>query len=666
MNPHSNKSKNFALAAFAVMPFILLTGCANMSTSSAIDSTGAATIAGTVHGGIQPVANATVYLYAAGTTGYGTGAKLLQQSSTDANGNFNLTNYTCPGQPIPAQLYIIASGGQPTTGTTNSAAAFMAALGPCPTVKLSNPTLNVNEVTTIASMFAVQQFFTPGGSNGLGMIGTTPGNTTGMATAFATAKNLVNLTNGTAIASTTSTGPVVGFTTAPVVTITPEQAKINTLANILAACINTSGAGSPNCTTLFSNVSSSTVVDTLEAAYYLATNPTDTVGGTSKISTVYGLSASQPPFAPALNSAPADWTIGVTYGSKSTSTGGAYFLSNPAYIAIDAIGNVWVTNTAAGSTSLSEMSALGLPLTQALSTSGTLTGPRNTVIDPSGNIWVENALGSSVLEYTLSGSTNTFTTSAGPNVLASDGSGNIFVGTSAPALPNLVLIPANSSSGTTPTTLSSSASVGANSTLAIDAHENLWVSNAGNTATVQFLCTPAGSLPTACTGTSTTAGGQTSPAAVSVDRNNNIWVGNLNNASVSEIAASTTSMITGVSGSPFSGGGITNPISSTIDGLGNYWATNNGNPGGVGELSAAGTALAPSAGFAHTYAGSYGIAVDGSGNVWIGNANATASPSANGFVTEIVGAAGPLLTPLSAELPSSLLGTRPSYVGTRP
>jgi hypothetical protein len=237
----------------------------------------AAGISGIVHGGRQPIIGATVKLWAAGNAGYGSTTTSLQSTTTDSNGNFSFhtgsgATYSCPSVSSSTEsqyIYITSSGGQPTTGVTNSAAALMLALGNCSTVLAANPSVVVNEVTTVASMFALQQFFKPSGS-GLGSFGTSSTNITGLANAFATVNNLVNINSGTANLSTTATGTVaVGYS--PVVTITPEQSKINTIANILAACVNSSGSGAP-CSTLFSGVNSTAALDTLQAAYYLAVN----------------------------------------------------------------------------------------------------------------------------------------------------------------------------------------------------------------------------------------------------------------------------------------------------------------------------------------------------------------------------------------------------------
>ena len=89
---------------------------------------------GSVHGGQQPVTGASIQLYAAGTTGYGTSATALLTSPvvTDSSGSFSITgDYTCPSST--SQLYLVATGGNPglAAGTNNAALALMAALGPC-------------------------------------------------------------------------------------------------------------------------------------------------------------------------------------------------------------------------------------------------------------------------------------------------------------------------------------------------------------------------------------------------------------------------------------------------------------------------------------------------------------------------------------------------------
>jgi len=189
----------------------------------------------------------------------------------------------------------------------------------------------------------------------------------------------------------------------------------------------------------------------------------------------------------------------------------------------------------------------------------------------------------------------------------------------------------------------------------------------------------------------TTAGGITGPEqAITIDNSNNIWVPNFPSSTtsttmtVSEIAHTSTSTIAGATGSPF-----TYTITSTkqilenatVDGSGNIWFTNEdtsttatADAGGLFEVSNAGVLLSPAAGFTHPFASTtstaielIGLAVDLSGNVWTVNNNqsgASSTSGANPILTELVGAAAPVVTPIAAGLPTTPGGT--STIGTKP
>ena len=122
-------------------------------------------ITGLVHGGQQPITGATVQMWAAGTTtGYGAGAIAVGSPvTTDSNGNFDLNPGGGGSAPCAdGQLnYITATGGssQGAGGTVNSAAALMLALPAlCNKVITGGLSIVINEVTTVASVWALQQF----------------------------------------------------------------------------------------------------------------------------------------------------------------------------------------------------------------------------------------------------------------------------------------------------------------------------------------------------------------------------------------------------------------------------------------------------------------------------------------------------------------------------
>ena len=111
-----------------------------------------------VSGGTTPVAvkNAEVQLYAAGQSDYGSsGTTLLAQAvTTDSKGAFSFT-FNCPAAPGDL-LYLVATGGDAGSGT-NSNIALMTALGSCNSTSFP-ATATVNEVTTIASAYALSGF----------------------------------------------------------------------------------------------------------------------------------------------------------------------------------------------------------------------------------------------------------------------------------------------------------------------------------------------------------------------------------------------------------------------------------------------------------------------------------------------------------------------------
>jgi hypothetical protein len=146
--------------------------------------------------------------------------------------------------------------------------------------------------------------------------------------------------------------------------------------------------------------------------------------------------------------------------------------------------------------------------------------------------------------------------------------------------------------------------------------------------------------------------------------NNGIWFANQTGTDLTLLNVSSTGTVTNPTGSPFGTSSYeTKPFYVAVDGAGNVWAPNSGSSAGAGvvEFSATGALLSPyqegSAtvrGFAHAgMASPTGIGIDPSGNVWMANKTTT-----NHSVFEIVGAAAPTITPISAGL-GSKIGTKP-------
>jgi len=394
---HSNEWLNSGVAAmkriivnFAVWTTVmlavlalgacLLTGCSVQPAASTITAPAASVVlSGHVHGGQQPVSGASIQLWAAGSGGYGSASTALLTPAvlSDANGNFNITDgYTCPS--ASTQVYITATGGNPglTAGTDNTALAMMTALGSCGNLQ-STTFISVNELTTVASVWSLSHYMSSSSA-----IGASATNATGLASAFASVNKVVN----------TTTGSLPG--TALPANATLPTAEIDTLADILAGCINSVGgvAGdSSPCGNLLSAATpagSSAPADTIEAAIDIARNP-----GTN-VAAIFALASANAPFQPALTSSPTDWMIGINY------VGGG--LSAPVAMAVDSTGNIWFAN--GGANSISELSSTGAAVSSAAGyTGGGLNVPSAIAIDLTGNVWVANSAGNSVSKFTSAG-----------------------------------------------------------------------------------------------------------------------------------------------------------------------------------------------------------------------------------------------------------------------
>ena len=281
-------------ALWSVLVFAMLctVGCQQLAIPVATGS-GSLSLQGSVHGGQQGISGSAIELYAVGTSGDGSSAipLLTKPVLTDAAGGFSLHGlYTCP--TANSTVYVVARGGNPglPAGTTNDAIALMALLGPCGAISATTP-INVNEVTTVGALWPMARF-----TNSASRIGFTLGDPA-FADAIETAQQLADTTTGLSPGAAVPDGYLV-----------PSN-KLNTLANILAACVNSSGGatgdGSP-CGTLFSLATLAgfdPVTDTITAALHIARTPTRNVAALLYLAPI------SPPFQPTLTSAPTDWTL---------------------------------------------------------------------------------------------------------------------------------------------------------------------------------------------------------------------------------------------------------------------------------------------------------------------------------------------------------------------
>ncbi len=400
--------KAIALAG-AGMAMAGLCGCGSAVVQEASKPTTlvAAALQGTVMGGQQPVAGVTIQLYQAGTTGYGSAATPLGPSVlTNAGGNFNLPSYTCA---VGSQVYLVGTGGHPTSLLTNNNLAMMVGLGTCGGTYLNN-FINVNELTTVATVWALSPFM-----KGIANIGTSPTNTAGLADAFAAINQIVTTSNGTVPGPTLPAGA------------TLPLAEINTLGQLLLQCVNSNGgtAGDGSlCGNLFHLApnAAGTVypTDTITAAMNIAQSPGRNVAA------INGLRTGVPQFMPVIDvgSPPNDWTIAITY------TGGG--LNAPTSIAADAAGAVWVSNS--GNASVTKLDNTGAAISSSNGfTAGGFSVPVAIAIDTGGNAWVANSGNSTITKLNSTGMTGTVYSGNGlssPSSIAIDGLGNVWVANS--------------------------------------------------------------------------------------------------------------------------------------------------------------------------------------------------------------------------------------------
>jgi len=606
---------------------------------------------GVVHGGQQPISGAHVYLLGANDEGYnGASLSLLTSGSgrsmdgsgnyyvtSDSSGAYNISNaYNCPSSNT--QVYLYSIGGNPGLGGgANSAAGLMAGLGACGALS-SSEIIVVNEVSTVATAYSIAGFATD--STHVSSSSSTLA-ATGVQNAFSTVKNLVTL-GGVAQTATSGANGV------------PPTEEIDTLADILAACINSSGSGSTACTTLFANAMNGTAapMETASAAINIAHNPG------ANIANLLGLVTPSAPFEPAftISNAPNDFTVAITFsGSGLDGSGFA-----PEGISVDGLGNVWVPNF--DSNSVSEFNSSGVPLSGTNGFTGAgLDGPTSVANDIYGNAWVANYDASlpnlwSISEFTAAGKGLTgppgFVGSGlnSPYGIAVDNNSHTWVANFGGN--NLSEFNSSGSAMSGSAGYDEGALVGP-AGIAADTAGNVWSVdyNADNYLLVES--TSSGDQTPDPGGFS--GGGLNAPYGVAIDANGNVWVTNQNGGAGGGSLSEFSSAGVAISGSNgFYGGGIDGPYGLAIDGLGNVWTANSFG-WTISEFNANGVAISGDNGYyATSLVKPYGIAIDPSGNVWVAsNSSSTSS------LTEFVGAAAPVVTPLAAGAEYKQLATRP-------
>jgi hypothetical protein len=442
-----------ALSLLLLAPTLFLFGCgSNALIPDTITDPGVMpAVQGTVFGGHAPLVGAHVYVLQmnSGAIGglttslLGTGSSTapggypLQTNPliggdpnipsgwkyvvTDSSGSFSLLNgYLCSGnEPV----YLYAYGGAPTTPSVpepnNPAVVNLATLGVCPrsdTFKGAVTYVYLNEVSTVATAYAFQGFTSPAHNDAI-HIGYSGANSpgeglAGIQNAAANTFQLYDIAGSVAghSANTKTYGSPLGSSGSAVPNggtgIVP-QTVLDTLANILAACVDSGNSSYPatnaQCTTLFDNATSDGVLvtsttstvppDTATAAINIARHPAG-VGNSSFASNLFNIPTGVVPFLPALNYPPPDFTVAIQYAASTNS-----IYQGVRSVALDASGNFWISTwttpaiaetTTHGTGYVAEATPLGVIMTTS-GTSPIMYAPGNVAIDSSQNAWTGTA-----------------------------------------------------------------------------------------------------------------------------------------------------------------------------------------------------------------------------------------------------------------------------------
>ena len=621
-----------------------LGGCGGDSGSSGTSPTPAPTpvagIDGFVFGGSatagSPIGGALITLYQTGASGYGTGAFQLAQATSESNGRFVIPAFTCQTIGYSQQLYLVATGGTPKgQSSANSAIGLSAGVGSCGSFARS---VVINEVTTIAIVWTLDQFMDPSGLT----IGTSSTNQTGLTNAAA------SITATTLVDTSTGLAPK----TVPDGVISPT-ASLYSVADILSNCVDSSGAGSTECQNLFVAATPTLggePTTTLQAALDIARNPLNNVGA------LFAQMPAKPPFTPALTVAPVSWVLSLKYAPVNAR------ISSPYSVALDGAGNVWVANGSGNS--VSELTgASGFTTGFNFAPGGaSLDFPSWVAIDTANNVWVANLNSDSVSELTGASDYATgfnFAPSGAtldlPTSIALDTAGNLWLSNFGNDSVSELESGCSSSSCTgdnfnNSNTGAPGAEFSNPASLLPDSAGNLWVANYGSDSVSKL---ESGCSGASCTGdnfnnsnTGTPGALFAGPIQIVVDITGNAWTANLNNNSVSILpAACITSNCTaanynnGNTGTP--GARLNTPNAIAIDAANNVWTSNTGNTS-VSELTATSAyTLGFNFGPWPTFLAQFAVATDAAGNLWIAN-------NYDDSVSEMIGVTRPTLTPLQA------------------
>lgn len=528
------------------------------------------TLTGRVLSGATPLEGYTVTLYVAGSAG---GAPVaLGSAVTDAAGAFGFD----PTAPVPANgvAYLVADS--PADVPLPAGARTLTSVLGVGTVPGA---VVVNELTTVATAYAMAQFIGDGTAIG--------GPSPGLQNAAGMAHNLAEPELG---------GLSVVLATAPNGDETSTRNTFHSLANTAAACVATA----VECEALFTAATTpegEKPENTFRALVNIAQDPWHNVDELFVVSEL-----PPAPYQPARDLPPPAWTVALRFHGDGMS------LDGPGNFAIDHEGNIWVNNNyefspdtfsgVCGSDELFKFTPTGRFVPGSPYRGGGLSGAGYGIdVDPFGDIWV----------------------------------GNYGFASPAPHCPEEDQPPHNSVSQFRPDGIPVSPSTGFTQgglfwpqATVSDEQGNLWIANCGDGSVTLY--------PQGDPGRARNISGLGLTEAFGIAHNDR------GVAFITGIGSSTVAMVgpdgKPLPGSPISGPFLHRPMGIAADSNHNFWIANSGavdlpcpgiekptdaTQGSVGLLGPDGTPLSDTPFQAGGVTLPWGIAVDGNDNVWVAN-----------------------------------------------
>lgn len=288
-----------------LLAFALLVGACGSSNSNLFVGH---YIEGTVHSGATPIVSATVTVFSSSDDN---GQRALGSGSTNDNGQFQIW-YKTPANSETA-IYLTTAGGRIATQTQDVPGSYVLAsvLGGLPTPS----SIAINELTTVASAYALAQFIDGPSLNG---------NSIGLQAAARLLGNLATVETG-------APGPTItNSDNTPESTLSALR-TLNEMANLLASCARDANV-CQSIMQLALPLNGAAPQDTFRAVANMAKTPW------RDPQPLFDLITSDL-YSPNLGSnVPSAWTLSLKFKGNPT------HLAGPGNMAFDQDGQMWITN----------------------------------------------------------------------------------------------------------------------------------------------------------------------------------------------------------------------------------------------------------------------------------------------------------------------------------